>query len=182
MRLPGDHNVSNALAAIALCAAIAQHHDVDMQAASKALLSFTGLPHRMQWIAEIDACQWYNDSKATNVGAAIAAITGLPGRHVLIAGGEAKDADFAELETVAAEHLRAAVLIGRDADKLEAVIGRVVPVQAASSMADAVAAAKRLAQRGDNILLSPACASFDMFDNYEHRGDVFAQHVRELQS
>jgi UDP-N-acetylmuramoylalanine--D-glutamate ligase len=121
-----------------------------------------------------------NDSKGTNVGAAAAALAGMDAPVIWIAGGEGKDADFRELKTIVAEHVRAAVLIGRDAKLIEAALNGAVPVHHATSMEDAVRQSNALARRGDIVLLSPACASFDMFNNYEHRGDVFARCVREL--
>ena len=178
LRVRGQHNYANALAALALGAAI----DLPMPAMLDALREFPGLKHRTEWVAEIDGVSWYNDSKGTNVGATLAAIEGLPGRHVLIAGGQAKGADFSGLRDVAAERLRAAVLIGQDADRLVQALDQVVPVRTARDMHDAVAIAAELAERGDNVLLSPACASFDMFRNFEHRGDVFIAEVLGLRA
>ncbi len=176
MKLRGEHNIANALAALAL-GYVCQ---LDMAGMLRGLQDFTGLQHRMQWVANIDGSDWFNDSKATNVGATIAAITGLPGKHVLIAGGESKDADFDDLARVAAAHLRAVVLFGKDASLMQQAIADTVPVFMVSDMAAAVDCAREQAERGDNVLLSPACASFDMFDNFEHRGEVFMQQVQEL--
>ncbi len=176
IRIRGRHNVANALAALAL----GQTVGLDMNAMLDSLREFAGLAHRTQWVAEKNGVNWYNDSKATNVGAALAAITGLPGRHVLIAGGEGKGADFTALGEVAAAHLRAVVLIGRDAGLIEKAFGDSVACVHANDMKAAVKQAAALAQPGDNVLLSPACASFDMFNNFEHRGDVFMQEVQEL--
>ena len=178
LKIQGDHNIENALAALAL----GQQAGLPMQDMLTALSLFGGLPHRTQWVAESDGINWFNDSKATNVGAAVAAITGLPGKHVLIAGGEAKEADFSALAETAQAHLRAVVLIGRDASKIETAIAGVVPCEYAEDMAEAVAKAQALANSGDNVLLSPACASFDMFDNFEQRGEVFMREVRGLLS
>jgi UDP-N-acetylmuramoylalanine--D-glutamate ligase len=130
-------------------------------------------------VADISGVHWFNDSKATNVGASVAAIKGLPGLHVLIAGGESKKADFEPLKSIAKKHLRAVVLIGRDADIIEKALRGEVPVTHAADMEDAVTKAAELAQPGDNVLLSPACASFDMYRNFEHRGEVFMQFVQE---
>jgi UDP-N-acetylmuramoylalanine--D-glutamate ligase len=143
-----------------------------------ALKNFPGLPHRTQWVATDNGLNWYNDSKGTNVGATLAAIDGLPGTHVLIAGGQGKGADFSALRTVA-KRLRAAVLIGEDADRIEQVLRGAVMVVRAKDMTEAVRLAAEIAQPGDNVLLSPACASFDMFNGFEHRGEVFMQTVRE---
>jgi len=125
---------------------------------------------------------WYNDSKGTNVGATLAAIEGLPGRHVLIAGGQGKDADFTPLRDIAARRLRAVVLIGEDADRIADALDQVVPVEMAGDMKEAVAAAAGLARQGDNVLLSPACASFDMFRGFAHRGETFISAVEDLRS
>lgn len=175
IKIKGAHNIANALAALAMGSVL----NIPTNFMIKALKGFSGLDHRMQWIAENQGVNWFNDSKATNVGASIAAIEGLPGRHVLIAGGEGKDADFTALAQVAEQHLRAAVLIGQDADTIESVLDGIVPVVRATDMNDAVIKASGLAQAGDNVLLSPACASFDMYRNFEHRGQVFIDAVRE---
>ncbi|MFC1589079.1 UDP-N-acetylmuramoyl-L-alanine--D-glutamate ligase [Pseudomonadota bacterium] len=175
IKIKGSHNVANVLAALAMGSAL----NIPQRFMIEAIKNFAGLDHRVQWLAEKDGVNWYNDSKATNVGACIAAIEGLPGMHVLIAGGEGKDADFTPLAEVASQHLRAAVLIGRDADVIESVLGGIVPVIRAADMYEAVIEASGLAQVGDNVLLSPACASFDMYRNFEHRGQVFIEAVRE---
>jgi len=174
LRLAGDHNVANALAALALGAAV----DLPMHAMLSVLREFTGLPHRTQLVAEKNGVRWYNDSKGTNVGATLAAIAGLPGPLVLIAGGDGKGQDFSPLRDSLAAKVRAVVLIGRDAPLIEAAIANAVPVVHAASMAEAVARAAELAQPGVSVLLSPACASFDMFQNYAHRGDVFASEAQ----
>ena len=178
LKIKGDHNIANALAALAL----GKQMMLPMTAMLTALQSFAGLPHRSQWVAEINGVNWYNDSKATNVGAAVAAIQGLPGMHVLIAGGEGKGADFSALAEPVKKHVRAVVVIGRDAKRVAEALAGAAPVVFAADMRDAVQQAQQLAQTGDNVLLSPACASFDMFDNFEHRGDVFMKAVRALQS
>ena len=145
------------------------------------LRSFAGLPHRCQQLAEIDGVRWYDDSKGTNVGATLAAISGLEAEQlVLIAGGVGKGADFSPLLTVAAR-LRSAVLIGEAAPQLAEELSSAVSCELADSMADAVSRAQRLAEPGDVVLLSPACASFDMFDNFQQRGQVFAEAVAGLQ-
>lgn len=176
LKIKGAHNIQNALAALALGYAAGLPFD-SMVATLK---EFKGLPHRTQFVAEINGVNWINDSKATNVGATKAALVGLPGKHVLIAGGESKGADFSELTDVIARHCRAVVLLGKDAALIKAVISDDTPVMLASDMKSAVLAAQSLAKAGDNVLLAPACASFDMFDNFEHRGDVFMQSVEDL--
>jgi UDP-N-acetylmuramoylalanine--D-glutamate ligase len=174
--IPGRHNLANVLAAMAL----AQAQGVSVEAMRAAVREFKGLDHRSQVVAEKDGVQWINDSKGTNVGATVAALAGMTRPVVLIAGGDGKGADFAALKPVVAEHARAVVLIGRDAPQIEAALAGAVRVVHASDMSDAVRRARAVAQPGDAVLLSPACASFDMFKNYEHRGHVFAQAVREL--
>ena len=178
MKIRGRHNFANALAALALGSII----DLPVPAMLAVLREFPGLEHRTQWVAEINGVNWFNDSKGTNVGATLAAIEGLPGRHVLIAGGQGKGADFAPLRAVAEQRLRAMVLIGEDADRIARCIDESVPVRMAGDMSEAVKLAAGLAEKGDNVLLSPACASFDMFQGFAHRGEVFMKAVGELQS
>ncbi len=177
LQVVGLHNVANALAALALSRAI----DFPMSILLDALRSFKGLPHRVERVAEIGGVTYYDDSKGTNVGATIAALQGLGRKAVLIAGGEGKGQDFAPLRAAVAQHARAVVLIGRDAPLIEAALsGCGVNVVHAEDMNDAVYQATRLAHKDDAVLLSPACASFDMFRNYEHRADVFVESVQEL--
>ncbi|MEW8506278.1 MAG: UDP-N-acetylmuramoyl-L-alanine--D-glutamate ligase [Candidatus Thiodiazotropha sp.] len=181
LRIPGHHNVANALAALALGSAVGLPQN-DMLAA---LRSFSGLPHRTQWVSDKQGIRWYNDSKGTNVGATIAALTGLhpesgDSRSVLIAGGECKDADFSPLAPAVEKTARAVVVIGRDAAKLEAALAARVPLVHAQSLEEAVELAAGLARPGDRVLLSPACASFDMFRNFEARGEAFIQAVEAL--
>lgn len=176
MKLPGEHNYANALAALALGEAAG----IPLDGMLAALREFTGLAHRTQWIRERAGVNWYNDSKGTNVGATLAALAGLPGKTVLIAGGQGKGADFSPLRAVAMAKARALVLIGEDRNKIADVVEGYAPYVFAHDMADAVAIAAALAQAGDNVLLSPACASFDMFKSYVHRGDVFTAEVRSL--
>jgi UDP-N-acetylmuramoylalanine--D-glutamate ligase len=146
------------------------------------LRRFRGLPHRCQQVAEIAGVSYVNDSKGTNVGATIAALEGMgQGRNiVLIAGGQGKGADFGQLREAVARHCKSLVLLGEDAPKLQAALADSAPVTLAASMADAVAAAADQARAGDVVLLSPACASFDMFSGYANRGDVFRHAVEQL--
>ena len=178
LRIPGLHNRANALAALAMGSALG----FDPAVMGKVLRIFRGLPHRTEFVAEIDGVTWYNDSKGTNVGAAIAALQGVSGsdgsRTVLIAGGDCKGADFAPLAQVLAACARAVVLIGRDAAAIAAVVPESVGQAGARDMEEAVAKAASLARPGDRVLLSPACASFDMFASYMDRGDRFMQAVR----
>jgi UDP-N-acetylmuramoylalanine--D-glutamate ligase len=187
LRLVGRHNYANALAALALVEALlAKLPAFDVVEVRprllQALSQFHGLPHRMEWLATANGVNWYNDSKGTNVGATLAALQGLEGPVVLIAGGLGKDADFTPLSAVLAAKGRAVVLIGRDAALIESSLNGVVPCLHAVDMEQAVALAATQAQPGDVVLLSPACASFDMFDGYEHRGRVFADTVRRALS
>ena len=174
--LPGRHNAANVLAAMALVAAL----DVPFDAMVRAALSFRGLKHRTQLVAEIDGVQFIDDSKGTNVGATVAALSGMTAPAILIAGGDGKGQDFAPLQAAVAAHTRAVVLIGRDGALIAQALNAAVPIHFAADMDAAVARARELAQPGDVVLLSPACASFDMFKNYEHRGQVFAQAVQRL--
>jgi UDP-N-acetylmuramoylalanine--D-glutamate ligase len=176
LTLRGSHNEANALAALALCSSFGPI-DAAMLAA---LAGFAGLPHRCEWIRELDGVTYVDDSKGTNVGATEAALRGQSGPFVLIAGGLGKGADFRTLREAAAGKLRAVVLIGRDAPLLEATFAGLCPVQHAATLPAAVQIARGLARRGDTVLLSPACASQDMFEDYHHRGKVFAAAVREL--
>ena len=174
----GEHNHANALAALALGTAI----NLPKEGMCRALRSFAGLPHRCRWVARIDDVDWFNDSKGTNVGASCAAIHGIAtGRNViLIAGGDGKGADFSPLADVIAAQVKALVLIGRDGPRIAQAVGGRAPFQYAADMQQAVFACKGAAQAGDVVLLSPACASFDMYSNYMARGDAFVAAVREL--
>ncbi|MFP5349874.1 MAG: UDP-N-acetylmuramoyl-L-alanine--D-glutamate ligase [Gammaproteobacteria bacterium] len=174
--LPGRHNLANVLAALALTDAM----QVPRAAQIAAIRAFRGLPHRTELVAERDGVRWINDSKGTNVGATVAALSGMTAPVVLIAGGDGKGADFGDLKPACARHARAVVLIGRDAPLIETALAGAVPSVYASDMRDAVIKARALARSGDLVLLSPACASFDMFRNYEHRGDVFRAAVEEV--
>lgn len=178
--IPGRHNLSNALAALALGSAAG----LALPPMLEALQRFKGLAHRCEFVAECRGVTFYNDSKGTNVGAAEAAIIGLAdkGRVVLVAGGQGKGADFKSLAEVLVKHGKAAVLIGEAADNIaQAIAGRVPSVQCAD-MAEAAQAAFDMAESGDVVLLSPACASFDMFDGYPHRGQLFCEAVSQLTS
>ncbi|TBU82814.1 UDP-N-acetylmuramoyl-L-alanine--D-glutamate ligase [Pseudomonas daroniae] len=180
LKIRGAHNQSNALAALALGHAVG----LPMAAMLDTLKGFTGLPHRCQWVGERAGVSYYDDSKATNVGAALAAIEGLgddiAGKLVLIAGGDGKGADFSSLRKPVAAHCRAVILLGRDADRLTAVLEGAVEIVRVDSLQAAVEQAARIAQDGDAVLLSPACASLDMFKNFEERGRLFAQAVEAL--
>lgn len=180
LRIKGKHNWQNALAACALAAAAG----IKPEYMIKVLKTFTGLPHRCQWVRTLDEIDWINDSKGTNIGATISAISGIggsmQGKIVLIAGGLGKGADFTELRPPVAEYVRSVVLIGEDADKIEHALAEMVPVLRATSLEKAVTVAKSQAISGDVVLLSPACASLDMFRDFNHRGEVFAHLVSKL--
>ena len=178
LKIAGRHNTSNALAALALGEAAG----IPMIAMLEALREFSGLPHRTQWVAEQNNVTWINDSKGTNVGATVAAIEGLnvENKLLLIAGGLAKDADFSSLKSAVEEKVRCLILLGRDANLIEKDLDDVATVYHVATMDEAVNLAADLAESGDSVLLSPACASFDMFDGYEQRGEVFMQAVRML--
>ncbi len=176
--VPGRHNLSNALAALAIGSAMGLPEDSMLDA----LKGFKGLPHRTQFVAEHAGVRWYNDSKGTNVGACIAALQGFAtmGKTVLIAGGDGKGADFSPLAPEVSRHARAVVLIGRDAPIIEQALEHTVPLLRADSMRQAVAMAAEQAREGDQVLLSPACASFDMYTGYEQRGETFVDAVAEV--
>ena len=180
LKVRGAHNQANALAALALGHAVGLPFDAMLSS----LRNFTGLEHRCQWVRELEGVSYYNDSKATNVGAALAAIDGLgmdmDGKLVLIAGGDGKGADFSGLRDSVTKYCRAVVLIGRDANLIADALGDAIPQVRAASLDEAIAQSRALAQSGDAVLLSPACASFDMFKNYEERGQLFARAVGAL--
>ncbi len=176
LRLPGRHNAANALAALAVGSVCGFPRD----AMAGVLRRFEGLPHRAEHVREWRGIAWIDDSKGTNVGATVAAIAGLDGPLVLIAGGEGKCQDFAPLGAACKGKVKHAVLIGRDAPLIATALGKSCVVSIADSMETAVAAAASIARPGYSVLLSPACASFDMFRDYAHRGEVFASAVRGL--
>ena len=181
LKIRGAHNQSNALAALALGHAVG----LPFAAMLDTLRRFAGLPHRCQWVRELRGVGYYDDSKATNVGAALAAIEGLgadiAGKLVLIAGGDGKGADFSALKAPVARFCRAVVLLGRDAELLAAALGDAAPLVRVKTLDEAVQRCAELAQSGDAVLLSPACASLDMFKNFEERGRLFAQAAEALQ-
>jgi UDP-N-acetylmuramoylalanine--D-glutamate ligase len=177
--LAGAHNAANVLAAWGLVAAIGVG-DLPAAAAARA---FAGLPHRMQRVAEIEGVGFFNDSKGTNVGATVAALAGMDRSVVLIAGGEGKGQDFSPLAAPVCERARAVVLLGRDRRLIaEAIRGCRVPLHLVESIDEAVRTAFEAALPGDAVLLSPACASFDMFRNYEHRGEAFVEAVARFEA
>jgi len=175
--LTGAHNASNALAACAL----AHLAGAPLAAFGKGLRSFRGLPHRMQRVALRNGVEWLDDSKGTNVGATMAALAGLPKKAVLILGGEGKGQKFEPLVPAIRERAKHVLLIGRDAALIEkAIAASGIPVERIASMEKAVVRAAQIAAPEEAVLLSPACASFDMFRDYRHRGDSFAAAVKAL--
>jgi len=175
--LRGAHNVENVLAATAC----ALWTGLAPAAIRRAVARFRGVAHRIEFVRDLRGVHWYNDSKGTNVASTLKALESFTGRIVLIAGGKGKGQDFAPLAAAARGRVGAALLIGEDAPKLAAALGaEAVPVTRCPSLEAAVATARALAEPGDVVLLSPACASFDMFDNFEHRGDVFKKLVERL--
>ncbi|MEQ9004619.1 MAG: UDP-N-acetylmuramoyl-L-alanine--D-glutamate ligase, partial [Pseudomonadales bacterium] len=182
--LPGLHNALNVLAAFALVAG----NDVAPARLAAAVVGFRALAHRCQTVAEVRGVTFIDDSKATNVGAVLAALGGLGPQYsadrprlLLVAGGDGKGADFSPLAEPVQRYVKAVLLIGRDAPLLEQALSGTVPLERAADMAQAVAAAMRRAEHGDVVLLSPACASLDMFRNYAERGDVFRAAAEALQ-
>ena len=179
LALAGGHNHFNIVAAAAIAAQAGMPADLEV------LANFAGLPHRASTVAEADGVAYIDDSKATNVGACRAALAGFgtgTRNVVLIAGGDGKGANFAVLAGAVRQHVSTVVLIGRDADAIAAAVGDAAAVARAGSMAEAVAVAAAAAKPGDTVLLAPACASFDMFDDFAARGDAFAAAVRALPS
>ena len=176
--IKGTHNVHNALVALAICSAL----KLPVETAVEGLLTFQGLPHRCELVAEEAGVKWINDSKGTNVGACIAALNGLGGSQniILIVGGQGKKQSFASLEDPVQAHCRRVITMGEAARDLEVALGHVVPVNRVQSLEAAVDRAASVAEEGDIVLLSPACASFDMFDNYQARGDAFRAAVTNL--
>lgn len=180
LKIFGQHNISNVLAAVGLALAIG----IEMDVIRAAIKGFEGLPHRCQWVANVDGVEFYNDSKGTNVGATMAAVEGLgqriDGHIILIAGGIGKGADFRSLVPVINRWGKEVILIGQDAVKIASNFDAEISTYFANDMRDAVSAALEHASTGDAVLLSPACASFDMFDNFQHRGNAFIQSVEQL--
>jgi UDP-N-acetylmuramoylalanine--D-glutamate ligase len=176
MKIAGRHNAANALAALAMGEALG----LSLAAMLDALREFTGLPHRAAWVADVNGVHYVNDSKGTNVGATLAAVAGFSGPLLLIVGGDGKNQDFLPLRAAFTGKVHRALLIGRDARQIAAALDGVCALEFCDSLEAAVIAAARAAAPGDTVLLSPACASLDMFRDYAHRGAVFADAVRRL--
>ncbi|MGV8710960.1 MAG: UDP-N-acetylmuramoyl-L-alanine--D-glutamate ligase [Nitrosomonas sp.] len=175
----GLHNAANGLAALAMCRGLG----ISVEPLLTALREFRGLPHRMEKVAAFNGVTFYDDSKSTNVGATVAALNGMKQNVVLIAGGDGKGQDFSHLRPAVTDNTRAVVLIGRDASLIaEELQDCGVPVHFAKTMEEAMQKSFLLAQSGDVVLLSPACASFDMFRNYIHRAEVFVAAVKDIEN
>lgn len=177
LKIKGKHNVANALAALAL----GKEVNIPLNSMLDTLKVFPGLPHRSQWITEKNGIEWYNDSKATNVGATIAALNGIQANNIiLIAGGQGKGQDFSPLKDVVKNKVKHLILLGEDAKLLNDELSDSVKVSIVKNLSEAVTKAVEFAKSGDAVLLSPACASFDMFTGYEQRGDLFIAAVMEV--
>ena len=175
--LPGPHNLENVLAAVM----VARLAEVDPATIAKGVKSFSGVEHRLEFTAEIGGVRYYNDSKATNVDATWKALEAFAGRVLVILGGKDKGGDYTALQKPLREKAVLALLIGAASDKIEKQIEGSVAIERAGTMERAVEIASHAAQPGDIVLLAPACASFDQFENFEHRGRVFKELVRGLQ-
>ena len=175
--LVGEHNLENVLAAVAATRLIG----TDPEAIAKGVKSFTGVEHRLEYVAEIGGVRYYNDSKATNVDATLKALEAFPGRVLIVLGGKDKGSDYRVLRQPLQQKAVVALLIGSATEKIEEQISGSVPVKRAGTLARAVELASSAARPGDVVLLAPACASFDQFENYEHRGRVFKELVNRLQ-
>lgn len=176
IQLPGDHNVENVMAALAAGIACGASPDSMRQT----VRNFKGVEHRLEFVAEINGVKFFNDSKATNVDAAIKCLEAFAGGVIVILGGKDKGGDYAPLAPLVRERCEHVILIGAAADKIAAALEETKPLHRAATMPEAVELGVRLGRPGDVVLLAPACASFDMFDNYEHRGRVFKESVRSL--
>jgi UDP-N-acetylmuramoylalanine--D-glutamate ligase len=175
--LAGAHNVENVLAA----AAATRLAGADATAIAKGVRSFSGVEHRLEFVAEISGVRYYNDSKATNVDATLKAIEAFPGRILVILGGKDKGSDYTALQKPLREKAILALLIGAASEKIEKQIAGSVAMERAGTIERAVEIASHEARPGDFVLLAPACASFDQFENYEHRGRVFKDLVHQLE-
>ncbi len=174
--LKGAHNLENVLAACAMSILAG----ANPESLEESIRKFKGVEHRIEWVSEIDGVQYFNDSKATNIDATIKSLESFPANILLIAGGRDKAGDFTVLRSLVRERVKHLVLIGEASDKIEKALSGMVGMSKAGSMQEAVLICRGLARPGDVVLLAPACASFDMFEDYEHRGRTFKEAVREL--
>ncbi|HXD51957.1 MAG TPA: UDP-N-acetylmuramoyl-L-alanine--D-glutamate ligase, partial [Burkholderiales bacterium] len=178
--LRGMHNVENVCAGLAAVFCAMQTRVKDLPALVAAIKQFPGVEHRIEYVTEIDGVKFYNDSKATNVDSTVKALEAFERNLIVILGGKDKGSDYALLAPLVSERVKQIVLLGAASDKIAAQLEGVRPIARAASMRDAVHQSMAAAESGDTVLLAPACASFDMFDNYEHRGRVFKQEVMNL--
>ena len=178
--LPGMHNIENVMAALAAVFCALDARESDLPALREALKRFKGVEHRIEFVTEIDGVRFYNDSKATNVDSTIKALEAFERSVILILGGTDKGSDYTALAPLIRERVKCILLIGASSDKIAGQLEGVQKIRRASSMKDALLKSREEAVAGDTVLLSPACASFDMFDNYEHRGRVFKEVVTEM--
>jgi len=176
LQLSGEHNIENAMAA--LTAALL--HGCPANLAWDAICSFTGLKHRMQLVRRLNGCVWYNDSKGTNVGSVVKSLSGISGPVVLIAGGKDKGGDYSPLRRLLEQKVSILILIGEAAERMAAELAGACEINFADDLAGAVEQASLVAEHGSTVALSPACSSYDMFSNYEVRGDCFEQLVMQL--
>ena len=176
--IPGPHNLANSAAAAALALVL----DIETGAVAQGLATFAGIPHRLETVTEVDGVRWVNDSKATNVDAVNFALQSVQAPVILIMGGRDKGGDFAALSQLVAAKVKLLLIIGEAADLIGSALGDATQVIAAGELGKAMEMAQAQAKAGDTILLSPACASFDQFRDFEERGEVFKQTVRELTS
>jgi UDP-N-acetylmuramoylalanine--D-glutamate ligase len=176
LKIPGLQNVENALAAIA----VARSMEIPSTAVLAELSRFPGLPHRVEFVRSVAGVSYYNDSKGTNVGAVLAALDGFPEPVVLIAGGKDKGVDFRPLRAALGRKARAVVLLGEARDRMARELEGAAPITVAGTLPQAVRAAAEAARKGDAVVFSPACSSFDMFRNFEERGEAFRKAVEEL--
>ncbi|HET9529918.1 MAG TPA: UDP-N-acetylmuramoyl-L-alanine--D-glutamate ligase [Blastocatellia bacterium] len=178
--VPGMHNVENVMAALGAVFAAIETRAEDLQAIREAIRRFRGVEHRIEFVAEIDGVRFYNDSKATNVDSTVKALESFERNVIVILGGKDKGSDYAPLAPLVSSRVKQVVLIGAASEKIAAGLEGLRPLVRAASMEDAVLKSMESARSGDTVLLAPACASFDMFDNYEHRGRVFKEAVFRL--
>ena len=176
----GMHNVENVMAAFAATFCAMDTHGEDLPALCEAIVNFKGVEHRIEFVTDIGGVKFYNDSKATNVDSTAKALEAFDRNVILILGGKDKGSDYTSLTPLIRERVKHIILIGAAADKIAGQLSTTAPMTRADSMRDAVEKAAGIASAGDTVLLAPACASFDMFDNYEHRGRMFKAAVMEI--
>jgi UDP-N-acetylmuramoylalanine--D-glutamate ligase len=178
VRLRGAHNLENVMVALSIGLAL----NASLESMRKSIGEFQGIEHRLEPVAEINGVDFVNDSKATSVDAAIKALEAFPGNLVLILGGKDKGSDYSPLRPLIAQRVKHLVLIGAASDKIQAALSGICPIHCTRTMNDAVEKGFSVASKGDTVLLAPACSSYDMFDNFEQRGQVFKSEVANLKA